>query len=670
MRKISLLFLVCLTAFGLAAQSRFQDPATGKWGYWDREWNILAPAIYDEVQPNFDTIMAVKKDGQMAALDDHGRYRIPLIYELIVPNFNNFRSQYGYAAVTKNSKAPNSWGMVDSRGKVILPEKFQYVRAVTPQLLAAKLANDTLIHFYNLEGRLLYTISGRNLEPLDIDNTCFGIRGLDRITRSYKTDGTLVYPPDPAAGIWTDGALTILSKGSNQQGMINSKGETVIPFGFYRIIHGLPGHFIAEKHDEKYAYGGMGVYDKNGNAVIPVGHLSVMPFGKVYRLNDLNADKNGILAADGTEILPAKYHFSNVHISESNDGKAIPGSHPERYISATDLETRQQFLIRDDGTVIRPKGSQAVTYYAENHPLIVDLIPADDKTFPKKTAIDFSGKVLLPSEYQWLNFTPDPGILLGTKEQFGKVGFIHLNAPEKAAFVYDHSTRFPNGYLRMTAGNKYDLFNPQLTLVHSGEYSWLNEPNKDQFEQFRAARKTKENLVAVAFRQGMAYGDWLAITESGKEYLFKKPEVKPAAPPAPKPSEPVVEEILEEMPTPVKEAPPPTAVDAADQVFQLFDVQQVPEYPGGQDSLDQYIIRNLKYPRAAAKNGIQGMTVVKFIVEKDGSISNINLVRDIGGGCGAEAKRLLENMPKWTVGRKNGQPVRVQLTMPVRFRLE
>ena len=110
--------------------------------------------------------------------------------------------------------------------------------------------------------------------------------------------------------------------------------------------------------------------------------------------------------------------------------------------------------------------------------------------------------------------------------------------------------------------------------------------------------------------------------------------------------------------------------EAPDQVFQTFDVQQAPKFPGGEDSLAQYLIRNLKYPRPAAENAIQGMTVLKFIIEKDGSINTVNIVRDIGGGCGAEAKRLVLAMPKWTPGKKNGKPVRVEYTMPVRFKLE
>lgn len=667
MKGFVLLALVCLTAFGLSAQSRFPDPDTGKWGYWDQEWNIIIPAIYDEVQPNFDTIMGVKKDGKMGAIDEKGRYRIPLIYEHVMPNLQPFRSQYGYAAVTKNNAVRNTWGMVDARGKVILPEKFQYVRAIAPNLLVGRVDGDSMLQFYNLKGKLLYKIKGKKIEPIDIDNTCFGVDGIDHKTRFYKLDGKLVYPDNPESGLWTDGERTILRK-DNQWGMINSKGETVLPFEFSGIKHGLKGHFIVEKRGEQYAYGGMGVYDKNGKVVIPVGHLSIVPFGEVYRVHDLNADKNGIYSAKGTEILPAQYHFSSVFIYEGDYGKNIPNSHPERYISAMHTENRQQFLIRNDGTIIRPQGSQYVRYHSENHPLVIDMIPANETEMPKKMAIDFKGKVLLPAEYRILDFTSDPGVLIGGMEATGKFGFVALAAPQQAEFTYSSRTRLPSGFYRMTTGSKYDLYNPQLKRIHSGEYNWCHEANRNHYEQFRAAKKTKEKLVAVAFRQGMAYGEWLAITESGKEYLFKEPEKKPALPPPAKPVEPVEELIMEEMPMAVP--PPLKVVESPDQVFQIFDVQQAPEFPGGADSLLQYQIRNLKYPRPAAENAIQGMVVLKFIIEKDGAINTVNIVRDIGGGCGAEAKRLVLAMPKWTPGKKNGQAVRVEYTMPVKFKLE
>lgn len=664
MKNLHFFFLFFASA--LSAQSRFQDPSTGKWGYWDREWNIIVPAIYDEVQPNFDTIMAVKKDGKMGALDEKGRYRIPLIYEHIVPNFNGFRSQYGYAAVTKNSKTPDTWGMVDARGKIILPEKFYYVRALTPQLLAGRVSTDTFIQFYDLKGRLLYKIKGRNIEPFDMDNTCYGVNGLDRKVRAYKLDGTPVFPSQPEAGIWTDGNLTIFSKGPRQKGMINSKGDTIIPFEYQRIRHGLPGQFIVEKANGDFMVSAVGVYNKNGNIVIPFANQGIVASGKVYQVYDHAAnDLAGVFSADGHEILPLKFRFSSVYISERNQGEKISGCHPERYISATDPDTRQQFLIRNDGTIIRPAGSQAVRYYSEYHPLIIEMAPEAGTSVPRQMAIDLNGKVLLPAEYLMLDFTPDPKVLMGSKTLVKQGGFIPLEVPGKAELTYDYRQRFSNGYYRMHTGHKYDLYNLQLKRIHSGEYNWFNEPNRDQYEQFRFAKKTKEKLVAVAFHRDMTYGEWLGITESGQSFLFKEPEKKPEV----KIQEAKVAEtvVMEEMPAIEIEAPPPPA---ADHVFQEFDVQQAPEFPGGKDSLAQYLIRNLKYPRLAAENAIQGMVVVRFIIEKDGAITNVNIIRDIGGGCGKEAQRLVEGMPKWLPGKKNGKPVRVEYTLPVRFRLE
>ena len=162
----------------------------------------------------------------------------------------------------------------------------------------------------------------------------------------------------------------------------------------------------------------------------------------------------------------------------------------------------------------------------------------------------------------------------------------------------------------------------------------------------------------------MTYGEWLGITASGKAIQFKQPDKPPAA------EKEEIMEVMEEATDAVEAPPPPPAIESADQVFQMFDVQEPPAFPGGQDSLKQYLARNLQYPRLAAENGIQGMVAVKFIVEKNGAVSNINIVRDIGAGCGKEALRLVETMPKWAPAKRRGQFVRVEYTLPVKFKLE
>ena len=97
--------------------------------------------------------------------------------------------------------------------------------------------------------------------------------------------------------------------------------------------------------------------------------------------------------------------------------------------------------------------------------------------------------------------------------------------------------------------------------------------------------------------------------------------------------------------------------------------EQNPEYPGGEEALYEFIAKNLKYPKAAKDSNITGRVFVLFIVEKDGSISNVRIFRDIGGGCGEAAAEVVKKMPKWKPGKAAGKPIRVQFNLPINFQL-
>lgn len=98
-------------------------------------------------------------------------------------------------------------------------------------------------------------------------------------------------------------------------------------------------------------------------------------------------------------------------------------------------------------------------------------------------------------------------------------------------------------------------------------------------------------------------------------------------------------------------------------------VEEDPEFPGGLDALSQYLADNIQYPALARENGITGKVFVTFVVEKDGRVGQIKILRDIGGGCGAEAVRVVKAMPKWKPGKQSGKPVRTQFNLPVSFTL-
>ena len=94
-----------------------------------------------------------------------------------------------------------------------------------------------------------------------------------------------------------------------------------------------------------------------------------------------------------------------------------------------------------------------------------------------------------------------------------------------------------------------------------------------------------------------------------------------------------------------------------------------PEYPGGFIALNKYMDSSIHYPDSARNMDIQGRVVLKFLIKKDGTIADVSIFRDIGFGCGEEAKRIVLAMPKWNPGKRNGEPVEVYYTMPVIFKL-
>lgn len=188
------------------------------------------------------------------------------------------------------------------------------------------------------------------------------------------------------------------------------------------------------------------------------------------------------------------------------------------------------------------------------------------------------------------------------------------------------------------------------------------------------------------------------------------PRTAEPPPPPPPPPPPVIQEVpdtevLEDQPDnvnqdveaddvviaePVKQAPPPPPPPpppkpVEEEIFKV--VEQMPRFPGCEDkateaekkscadqAMLQYIYKNLKYPAIARENGVEGGVVLQFVVEKDGSIGDVKIVRDIGAGCGAAAESVILGMnnmgKKWTPGKQRGRPVKVLYTLPVKFKLE
>lgn len=146
---------------------------------------------------------------------------------------------------------------------------------------------------------------------------------------------------------------------------------------------------------------------------------------------------------------------------------------------------------------------------------------------------------------------------------------------------------------------------------------------------------------------------------------------------------PVEAEVTEEAAPPPP--PPPPPVEEEEEIFKV--VEQMPRFPGCEDmagsqeekkmcatkKLYEFIYKNIKYPMIARENGIQGNVVLSFVVNKDGSVEQIKILRDPGAGCADEAMRVVKLMQdqniKWMPGKQRGKPVRVQFILPIKFAL-
>lgn len=105
--------------------------------------------------------------------------------------------------------------------------------------------------------------------------------------------------------------------------------------------------------------------------------------------------------------------------------------------------------------------------------------------------------------------------------------------------------------------------------------------------------------------------------------------------------------------------------DDSDEIYNI--VEEMPEFPGGTSKMMEYIQDNLQYPAEAKELNVHGRVIVQFVIERDGTISNVKVLRGLGSGCDEEAIRLITSMPKWKPGKQRGKEVRTYFTYPITF---
>ena len=259
------------------------------------------------------------------------------------------------------------------------------------------------------------------------------------------------------------------------------------------------------------------------------------------------------------------------------------------------------------------------------------------------------------------------------------------------------AAKYADGNLPLTARNKYPEANP---------FQWRTV--------FLLSGLMLAFLTVVLAFSYTAYEDEIFIPEGAMELeddmLIEPPRTAEPPPPPPPPPPPVIEEVPEEELTEEEEPefvdqtieeettveepevddapppPPPPPPPPEPEVEEIFKVvEQMPRFNSSkceglgdkkeiekcaQQEMLKFIYKNIKYPPIARENGVEGTVVVRFVVDKDGSVDEPEVLRDIGAGCGDEALRVVKMMPKWKPGKQRGRNVKVYFNLPVKFKLE
>lgn len=169
--------------------------------------------------------------------------------------------------------------------------------------------------------------------------------------------------------------------------------------------------------------------------------------------------------------------------------------------------------------------------------------------------------------------------------------------------------------------------------------------------------------------------------------ITRREPTPPPPPPPPAPEAPEVIDVVEEKvetrieikteddskqrQTEAYVPPPPPKPKQEEVTEEIFVVvEEQPEFPGGNAAMMKFLGDNIKYPVIAQENGIQGRVITNFVVERDGSITDVQVVRGVDPSLDKEAVRVIQSMPKWKPGKQRGSTVRVRFTLPVVFRLQ
>ena len=550
-------------------------------------------------------LVVVVKDDLCGVVDFEGRTVIPLQYDWVVPALNGERFLLF---------SDTLMGIADRSGRMVVPMEYDY--SLYADDASAPFRYGLIVMSKGGKQGVLDS-AGRTVVPIVydewlwlVDSNLMTLQGYNhQIRQPYHTlmrlDGDTVIPTQRIINWWDENLFRVLND-NELLGIYDHSGRVVVACQYDYIDYPHNGLAAVKKG------GRTGVIDIRGHEVIPVAENRFggkTPYPQTRNLFVLGKDgRLGAVDSLGNTVIPFEYDFN------------FEGTASHLVFVRGDTA---YFLFDNTGHLISTYDN--IDWYPEcelSEPQLLFAVCRNGLW----GLVDTAWREVAPCIYKGADFVDGRHWLMrldeGTSCLIDEQGQVLFKGP------YSYAYPFCDGIWRV--GIYYCASNKDIRgYVDAYGQTTLSRKELKEMERIMKECEKKRNTPAVKTTVREAdetiHTDTIPAgkTDSGEEEI--------------------------------------------DEVFVIVENQ--PEFPGGDSALFMFICMNLSYPDQARDNGLEGLVMVRFVVKKDGTISNVKLVRDIGGGCGQAAVGMVKSMPRWKPATQSGKPVNCEFVLPVKFRL-
>lgn len=525
MKIQTLLFALALPIF-VAAQPVYPDLKTGKFGIYD-------PVTSEPVTPNefdrattingHDTLATVENNGRVGVISVSGRTVVPLDFDKIdaASSFN----ESVFITVWRGEKC-GKWNL--KTGRQTLPTEFETVRAIFPELIAARRKEAEILEFFDEKGQKQFEMTGKTASPL-FDGSAIEVQNAAGERSFFDKKGQPIFFGKTKNGIWTDGQFVLIlepKKDSQKDwfALLLMTGDTVLPLSTSRIEPQGKGRFFIKSVEKDRK---QGFFDANSMQwMLEMNEVQLFklgekgdPDGAVFASKVGGYGKPGshLYDAEG-KVLIENCQFSTSFSASYFFARGRDDYRPFQYFECQKVgQTSAKGLFAGDGRMIVPMEFDQFWYRSEAHAVIAKRYFTNTKNVVQANAFDLkTGQKCFSEDFEELYFTVEPGRFWAKKD--GRWGLVEQSRPASAKFDFDQFVSLANGYFQLQKKGKWQLFDPKGKPASDRFFDAMIQADYQHHRQFQAAKKSKGKLIAFALDNSNK-GGWWAIDDR-KQHFF------------------------------------------------------------------------------------------------------------------------------------------------------